>query len=88
VSTDEQLGDEQAAEVTISVDDDHAGALDAVAERLRAVGLSVDELLAEIGIITGRIAESRAGDLEAVEGVARVERSRSYQLPPPEAEIQ
>lgn len=88
MSTDEQPSDEQAAEVTISVDDDHVGTLDAVAERLRAVGLSVDELLAEIGIITGRIAESRAGDLETVEGVAHVERSRSYQLPPPESDIQ
>jgi hypothetical protein len=88
VSAQEQSGDEQVAEVTISVDEDHVGTLDAVAERLRAVGLSVDELLVEIGIITGRIAESRAEDLEGVEGVSRVERSRTYQLPPPESGIQ
>ena len=71
-----------------SSDDDHAGDLDEVARRLRAVGLAVDELLAEIGIITGRIAESRASDLQTVEGVSHVERSRSYELPPPESEIQ
>ena len=88
MSADEQSSEEQAAEVTIAVDDDHVGNLDEVAERLRAVGMAVDELLGEIGIITGRIAESRKEELESVEGVSHVERSREYRLPPPDSEIQ
>lgn len=88
MSADEQSSQEQPAEVTVSVDEDHVGNLDEIAERLEALGLSVEELLGEIGVITGRIEESRAGDLEAVEGVAHVERSRGYQLPPPESDIQ
>jgi hypothetical protein len=88
VSAGEQSSDEHSAEVTISVDDEHVGNLDEVAQRLREAGLSVGELLAEIGIITGRIAESRADDLEKVEGVAHVERGREYQLAPPDSEIQ
>ena len=81
-------GDEQSAEVTVSVDDEHLGDVDGVAERLREAGLSVDALLAEIGVITGRIEESRADALRDVEGVADVERSREFQLPPPDSEIQ
>jgi DNA-binding ferritin-like protein len=88
MSADEQSSEEQSAEVSISVDDEYVGDLDEVAERLRALGLSVDELLSEIGIITGHIAESQADDLETVEGVAHVERSREYQLPAPDSEIQ
>ena len=88
MTADEQSSDEQSAEVTISVDDDHVRDLDGVAERLREVGLSVDELLAEIGVIVGRIDASQAERLRDVEGVASVEPSRSYQLPPPEHEVQ
>ena len=77
-----------SAEVTVSVDDEHATDLQGVAERLRAAGLSIDDLFEELGVIVGRIDESRADRLRDVEGVASVERSRSYQLPPPESEIQ
>jgi hypothetical protein len=76
------------AEVTVSVDDEHVTDVHGVAERLRAVGLSIDELFEELGVIVGRIDASEADRLRDVEGVASVERSRSYQLPPPESEIQ
>jgi hypothetical protein len=76
------------AEVTVSVDDEHATDVQGVAERLRAVGLSIEELFEELGVIVGRIDASQADRLRDVEGVASVERSRSYQLPPPESEIQ
>jgi hypothetical protein len=88
VSADERSGGEHSAEVTIAVDEDHLGDLDAVASRLREAGMSVGTLLREIGIITGRIEDSRADDLENVEGVAHVERGREYRLAPPDSEIQ
>lgn len=88
MSADQGSVEDQSFEVTIAVDDDHVGDLDAVARRLREAGLSVENVLAEIGIITGRIDGSRAANLEDVEGVAQVERSREYQLAPPDSEIQ
>jgi hypothetical protein len=88
MSADEGSVEDQSFEVTIAVDDRHVGDLDAVASRLREAGLSVENVLAEIGVITGRTDEEHAAALEDVEGVAHVERSREYQLAPPDSEIQ
>jgi hypothetical protein len=88
MSADEGSVEDQSFEVTIAVDDRHVGDLDAVASRLREAGLSVENVLAEIGVITGRTDEEHAASLADVEGVAHVERSREYQLAPPDSEIQ
>ena len=88
MSAEERSGGDQSFEVTVAVDDDHVGDLDAVASRLREAGLSVENVLAEIGMITGRTDEAHAAGLQDVEGVAHVERSREYQLAPPDSEVQ
>jgi len=80
--------DESSAEVTISVDEGHLAVIDEVAERLREAGMSVDDVLSEIGVITGRISEAEADGLADVEGVADVERSHGFQLAPPDSDIQ
>jgi len=82
------IPEDARAEVTISVDDDYLADFRGVAERLREAGLSIEDLLEELGVITGRIDESKAQELEGIEGVAHVERSRDYQLAPPDSEIQ
>ncbi len=75
-------------DVTVSVDDEHVADVREVADRLREAGLSINELFEELGVITGQIDESRADTLKNVEGVASVERSRDYQLAPPDSDIQ
>ena len=76
------------SQVTVTVDEAHAGAIDEVAARLRAAGMDVDRVLGAIGVITGSVAASRLHLVEAVEGVASVEEQTSFKLPPPDAEVQ
>lgn len=76
------------ADIVVSVDEDHLADVGAVAERLQRAGLTVDETLADIGVITGSVDPARTAELEAVEGVAHVERSREFQLPPPDSDVQ
>ena len=75
-------------EVTVSVDDEHAAEIHEVAERLTEVGMSVDGLLEEIGVITGSVDGDIADRLMLVEGVEHVEHSREYELAPPDSDIQ
>lgn len=74
--------------VIVTVDDAHRAELDAVAESLRRHGLHVEQVLADVGLISGRLPADRAlGELR-VEGVAAVEEARSVRLPPPDAPVQ
>lgn len=65
--------------VTISVDDAHVARIQEVAERLRAAGMDVQQVLAPLGVITGSIG---TGDLRAalgaLDGVAAVEPRRTF----------
>lgn len=74
--------------VIVTVDDAHRAELDAVAESLRRHGLHVEQVLADVGLIAGRLPADRAlGELR-VEGVAAVEEARSVRLPQPDAPVQ
>lgn len=72
----------------VSVDDDHSGDLPAVVERLRAAGMEVDQALDSIGTVTGSVDAGRAPAVAEVKGVAGVETSREFRLPPPDAPVQ
>ena len=75
-------------DVSISGDDASLDQVDKVVERLRAAGMTVNHVLAEIGAISGSIDEDRFTLLASVPGVSGVERGRQFELPPPDAEIQ
>jgi len=72
--------------VTVTLSDGPDAA--AVAERLRAAGMTVDQVLGAVGIITGSVAAGRRASLEQLPGVAAVEAEHSFQIAPPDAEIQ
>lgn len=74
--------------VIVTVDSAHLARLDAVAESLRRHGLQVEQLLPEVGLITGQLPDGRALAELRVEGVAAVEEARSIRLPPPDAAVQ
>jgi hypothetical protein len=46
------------------------------------------EFCGSVGIITGSVPASERSKLAAVPGVAAVQEETSYQLPPPESEVQ
>jgi hypothetical protein len=79
---------EQQVALTVSVDDEHLDDLPKVAARLREAGMQVERALPTIGTITGSVPASKLHAVRATEGVADVEESREYQLPPPDSPIQ
>lgn len=74
--------------VTVAVAGQYLDRFDQVVKGCEAVGLRVSERLASLGIITGQIEVRQIARLKAVEGVAAVEESQPYQLPPPESDVQ
>jgi len=59
-----------------------------VAEELRGRGMVVERVLESTGLITGTVPDNLRDTLGSVPGVASVDVERSYQLPPPDADIQ
>jgi hypothetical protein len=75
-------------QVTVTVADSHAGDLAELVARLALAGLEVEQVLAAVGVITGSVEESQLAAIAALPGVAAVEEQTSFQLPPPDADVQ
>lgn len=74
--------------ITVTIDDDHLGRADEVADQLRAAGMTVEQVLGTVGIITGSVAPAARASVAAVPGVAAVEEETTFRIAPPDAEIQ
>ncbi len=75
--------------VTVSVDDAHVELIDEVAERCRAAGMDVQQVLVAVGMITGSVGTvAQCAALGALDGVAAVEPQRTFRLPPPGSAVQ
>ena len=74
--------------ILITVDEGHLVDIDAVAEGLRAAGMTVERVLGTIGVITGLASSECRPALEHVPGVMAVEADQKYQIPPPDADVQ
>ena len=59
-----------------------------VAAALRRAGVTVDDVLEDIGTITGSCAEDVVDSLSALPGVLNVERQRTIKLPSPGSPVQ
>jgi len=77
-----------AEDVNISVADDYLDRFPDVVRRMKKAGLKVQQQMDTVGVVSGLIDPSKLSDLEAVEGVSAVERSKQFQLPPPDSKIQ
>jgi len=75
--------DEQIT-VTVSADAD----IEVVAEQLRAAGMTVEQVLHAIGVITGTVDTETRAALVDLPGVLAVEPEQAFRLPPPDSEIQ
>jgi hypothetical protein len=73
-------------QLSVTVEDGHA--IEEVAERLRARGMAVAQVLDGIGVITGEAPPEAREALAGVEGVASVDEQLTHQLPPPDAPVQ
>jgi len=62
--------------------------IDATVESLRAAGMTVTDVHPEIGIVSGSVAPANRDSLKAVEGVAAVEADQSFEIAPPDSDVQ
>ncbi len=74
--------------VNISIAEDYLDHFSEVVLRCEKAGLQIEQQLEQVGVVTGSIDSTKLADLEQVEGVAAVEAARSFQLPPPDSDIQ
>jgi hypothetical protein len=72
----------------ISVNDKYREQILEVVKPLQASGMKIEQIMEQIGVITGSIDSAQVEGISQVEGVAAVEVSQQYQLDPPESEIQ
>ena len=64
------------------------GRLQQATAGLRDAGMAVDDVVDTLGMVAGTVAEDAIPALESVPGVLEVERQRTYQVPPPDSDIQ
>jgi len=63
-----------------------SGDIEQVAERLRAAGMEVRQVLVNVGIITGSVDGGRRAALADIPGVVAVEIEREVRIAPPDSE--
>ncbi len=72
----------------VSVDDDHLDRFSEVVKGVEDVGMEVEQRMEDLGVLTGSIDPEKVEPLRRVEGVSHVEESRSFQIPPPDSDVQ
>jgi hypothetical protein len=84
------VGEDPMAKVnlTVSIKDEHIPRFTELVDRIKKTGFEVDQELPSSGVVTGRIESEKIDDLKKLNEVAHVEESRSYQIPPPESDVQ
>lgn len=74
--------------ITITVDDAHLGQVAELADQLSSAGMEVEQVLGEVGIITGSAPSEARATLEGLDGVSAIEEENSFQLPSSDSEVQ
>ncbi len=74
--------------VSISIKDDHLSRFAEAVEHVKKAGLQVDQAMPAVGVITGSIEQSKIASLQQLASVANVEESRSFQIAPPDSDVQ
>jgi hypothetical protein len=80
------VGEPVANPVTVTLTD--GADVGAVVDQLQRAGLTVDQVLGAIGVVTGSVAQQDRATLAGLDGVLAVEDDHTFQLPPPDSDIQ
>jgi len=67
------MAKENVQRVVVTVDDQHVSSIQSVADSLKAAGMEVDNVMSNVGIITGGISENARQALGKIAGVSAVE---------------
>lgn len=76
------------SKVNVSVADDHLGNFSDVVARCRKAGMKIEHEMKTIGVISGSIDDAALEKLRRVKGVSQVEAESSFQLAPPDSDVQ
>jgi hypothetical protein len=68
--------------LSLSVSDSHLKNFGKVAQAAKKAGMKVEQQLADLGVLTGSIDETKVKELRAIDGVSHVEQEREIKLPP------
>lgn len=74
--------------ICVSIDEAHLAQIQQISQRLQSSGMTVEQTLATIGVITGSINADRLENITQIEGVKNVETQQNYQLNPPHSDLQ
>lgn len=74
--------------VSISIDDAHLEQIREISQKLQSAGMLIEQISPIIGIISGSVESDQINAFYQVEGVQHIEPEESYQLSPPDSEIQ
>ena len=74
--------------LTVSIADQQADHFNEWVDEVKRSGFEVEQELKSLGVVTGKMDEEKVERLKKVKGVAHVEESRSFQLPPPDSDVQ
>lgn len=75
-------------DITVLIHDRWLTRIPDLVARLREAGMTVASVEERIGVVTGSALQEALRSISGVEGVAAVEASRGFQLPPPESDLQ
>lgn len=74
--------------ISVSVDDAHLSQISQISQQLQSSGMNIEQTLSTIGIVSGSIQADKLNSLYQIEGVKDVESQQSFQLAPPNSDIQ
>ncbi len=72
--------------IVVTVEDSYLNRIDDVADRMRDLGVQIDEILKATGLICGSTG-GRLTELRKVPGVMSVEDQPTFEIPPPDAPV-
>ncbi len=64
-------------EIIVKVDDAYAGKMSEIAKECKSAGMSIDQQMGGVGMISGTIEKSNISKIERIKGVSYVEESKS-----------
>jgi hypothetical protein len=59
-----------------------------IVNQLRSAGLKIEQVMDQVGAISGSVDSNALQKIRKIKGVASVEESTSFQIPPPDSEVQ
>ncbi len=65
--------------IIVTIADSHIGIIAEVAAQLRAAGMTVEQVLETVGVVTGVVSQGNLPRLSAVPGVVSVEEETTFQ---------